>query len=229
VHRTLKRTLVTDQSLEPTQVAGFNQFYDDFNQTQAWRYGGALDQKLGGDAYAGVEFSKRDLTVPIIGLDSATQERPWDETLARAYVFATPHRSLALRAQYVYERLQHERLEGDDPMTFGFAELKTHRVPLGVGFFHPKGLSVSMTATYWKQDGQIEDLNAFPAEFRASSSTFWLVDATFSYRLPKRYGFISVGATNLFDENFEYYEVDFDNPTIQPKRAIFAKVTFAVP
>ena len=44
--RVLKRTLVTDQTLEPTQVAGFNQFYDDFNGTEAWRYGGAIDQKF---------------------------------------------------------------------------------------------------------------------------------------------------------------------------------------
>jgi len=35
VFRTLKRTLINDQTLEPTQVAGFNQFFDDFNATQA--------------------------------------------------------------------------------------------------------------------------------------------------------------------------------------------------
>ena len=29
VFRALKRTLITDQTLEPTQVAGFNQFFDD--------------------------------------------------------------------------------------------------------------------------------------------------------------------------------------------------------
>ncbi len=224
VLRTLKRTLITDQTLEPTQVAGFNQFYDDFNQTQAWRYGGALDQKLGGDAYAGVEFSKRDLTVPFIDLDSVTQEAPSDESMARAYLFAAPHRFLSLRAQYIYERFKR-----DDLLTFGFRELETHRVPLGIGFFHPKGLSASVTATYWKQEGQFEDLNAFPPEFKADSSTFWLVDAAINYRLPKRYGFITVGATNLFDKNFQYFEVDIDNPTIQPKRAIFARVTLAVP
>ena len=37
--RVLKRTLITDQTLEPTQVAGFNQFFDDPNVTEAWRYG----------------------------------------------------------------------------------------------------------------------------------------------------------------------------------------------
>ena len=45
--RTLKRTLVTDQTLEPTQVGGFNQFFDDADLTRAWRYGGGIDQKFG--------------------------------------------------------------------------------------------------------------------------------------------------------------------------------------
>jgi hypothetical protein len=40
IFRTLKRTLITDQTLEPTQVAGFNQFFDDINLTETWRYGG---------------------------------------------------------------------------------------------------------------------------------------------------------------------------------------------
>jgi len=44
--RTLKRYLIGDQTVEPTQVAGFNQFFDDGNGTEAWRYGVAVDQKL---------------------------------------------------------------------------------------------------------------------------------------------------------------------------------------
>ena len=32
--RVLKRTLIVDQTLEPTQVAGFNQFFDDFDGTR---------------------------------------------------------------------------------------------------------------------------------------------------------------------------------------------------
>ena len=44
--RILKRTLITDQTLEPTQVAGFNQFFDDVNATDAWRYGGLSIRNL---------------------------------------------------------------------------------------------------------------------------------------------------------------------------------------
>ncbi|MGH8470924.1 MAG: TonB-dependent receptor domain-containing protein, partial [Gammaproteobacteria bacterium] len=53
--RVLKRTLISDQTLEPTQVAGFNQFFDDFDLTEAWRYGGAIDQKFTSSLFGGVE------------------------------------------------------------------------------------------------------------------------------------------------------------------------------
>ena len=67
--RVLKRTLITDQTLEPTQVAGFNQFFDDNNGTDAWRYGVAIDQKFTQDLFGGVEFSKRDLKWPFMIYD----------------------------------------------------------------------------------------------------------------------------------------------------------------
>jgi tetratricopeptide (TPR) repeat protein len=222
VFRTLKRTLITDQTLEPTQVAGFNQFFDDINLTEAWRYGGAIDQKFGRDIYAGVEFSRRDLTVPFIDMNSVTQEVSWDETLGRVYLFWTPHPWLALKTQYVFERF-----ERDDELTLGFKDLETHRVPLGIRFFHPSGLGASLTATFWHQVGRFEELAA--PVFQSGSDDFWLFDMAINYRLPKRYGFITVGATNLFDERFRYFEVDFDNPTIQPDRMVFARLTLALP
>jgi hypothetical protein len=54
-----ERTLISSQTLEPTQVAGFNQFVDDVEGTESWRYGIAIDQKFSTVVYAGVEASKR--------------------------------------------------------------------------------------------------------------------------------------------------------------------------
>ena len=42
-------------------MAGFNQFFDDSDLTEAWCYGGAIDQKFTSSLFGGVEFSKRDL------------------------------------------------------------------------------------------------------------------------------------------------------------------------
>src|SRR6185295_9373797 len=65
--KVLKRTLVTGQTLEPTQVAGFNQFFDDVDASSAWRYGVGVDQKMR-DLLLGAEYSKRDIKSPFIDL-----------------------------------------------------------------------------------------------------------------------------------------------------------------
>jgi len=112
-------------------------------------------------------------------------------------------------------------------LTFGFKTMDTHRVPLGLAFFHPSGLNAFVTATYWQQEGQFEQLEVI--EFKEGRSKFWLTDVGVNFRLPKRNGFISVGAANLFDKKFDYFEVDVDNPTIQPKRTFYVKFTLAFP
>ena len=60
VFRVLKRTLITDQTLEPTQVAGFNQFFDELNGTDYWVYGGAIDHKFTQNLYGGVSYTYRE-------------------------------------------------------------------------------------------------------------------------------------------------------------------------
>jgi tetratricopeptide (TPR) repeat protein len=228
VFRVLKRTLIADQTIEPTQVAGFNQFFDDPNLTESWRYGVALDQKFTDSIFAGFELSRRDLTVPFARLDDTTgnvvnDEADWEENLARAYVFWTPHPWVALRTGFVYERFERE---ANTPG--GFTELDTYRVPVGISFFHPSGFSASFTATYWNQEGTFER-GVEEHFFQKGSDSFWLLDAAISYRLPKRWGFITVGVTNLLDTNFKYYNVDFENQNILPERTVFAKLTLAFP
>ena len=49
--RTLKRTVISSQTIEPTQVAGFNQFFDGANGTDAWRHAIAIDRKMDDTTY----------------------------------------------------------------------------------------------------------------------------------------------------------------------------------
>jgi len=224
--RVLKRTLITDQTLEPTQVAGFNQFFDDPNGTESWVFGGAIDQKFPKDFFGGVQFTARDLQVPFLDFTIDPENPPLrkenvNEYLGLAYLFWAPHPWFALRAQYMYERFDTEGLS-DLPK-----ELTTNRVPLGVNFFHPSGIGASTTVSYLNQDGDF--LSPDGDGFVSGDDNFWIVDALIYYRLPKRYGFVTVGATNLFDEKFNYFEVDVDNPHIQPGRVFYARITLALP
>jgi tetratricopeptide (TPR) repeat protein len=226
--RTLKRTLITQQTLEPTQVAGFNQFFDDLNLTEAWRYGGAIDQKFTNELFGGVEFSKRNLQVPFLNFaanptNPPTQEADWEEALARTYLFWTPHPWWALRAQYIFERFNRDR-----QFPAGVTKADTQRVPLGISFFHPSGFGASWTATYYNQDGKFGGL--FTGNpIRHGNDNFWTVDAGIGYRLPQRYGFVTVGATNLFDKKFKYFDPDINNASIRPSRTVFTKLTLALP
>jgi tetratricopeptide (TPR) repeat protein len=226
VFRVLKRTLITDQTLEPTQVAGFNQFFDDANLTEGWRYGGAIDQKFTTNIFGGVEFSKRELKVPFLDftdLDNPTDAKAdWDEYLGRAYLFWAAHAWFSLRVEYLFERL-----ERSDELPEGLTELDTHRVPFGINFFHPSGLSASLTTTYWNQRGDFQ--SPLTGELRSGRDDFWLVDAALNYRIPKRYGFVTVGVTNLFDKEFMFFDDTNDNTIIQPDRTVFARITLALP
>jgi len=224
--RVVKRTLITDQTLEPTEVAGFNQFFDDANFTRSKRYGAALDQRFSPSVFAGLELSKRDLSVPwtcgspACGTIGPQDPVDWKEQLARAYLFWTPHRMWALRAEYIFEHF-----DRGDSFAGGLGKLDTHRVPLGARFSHPSGFGASFTATYWKQQGDFGDFGSF----QSGSDQFWVADAALTYRLPRRHGLLSVGATNLFDQDFKFFDVDVNNTTIMPKRMIFARLTLALP
>ena len=120
-----------------------------------------------------------------------------------------------------------DSIRDEDFTLIGTKEVDTHSVPLGINLFHPSGLSASVESTYFYQDGDFQRRGA--AGFESDDDDFWVVDAAINYRLPKRYGFITAGVSNLFDEEFKFQETDLDNPRIQPDRVFFARVTLALP
>ena len=222
--RVLKRALITDQTLEPTQVAGFNQFYDDIDLAKSWRYGVAVDQTFSRNIFGGLEFSRRDVKMPGINptvSPPSVEEFNAREYLARTYLFWTPHPWVALRTEYSFERFENDPRLGVD------GKLNTHHIPLGINFFHPSGLSAFLTATFNHQDGKLGRFTT--GSLDTARDNFWIIDAALRYRLPKRYGFITLGGTNLLNKKFKYFDTDNNNPRLQPKRTIFFKLTFSLP
>ena len=199
VFRTLKRSLLTDQTIEPTQVSGFNQFFDDAEGTRAWRYGIGIDQKFSPQIYGGAELSKRDLRVPGVAFNEETFqldliEADWEENLARAYLYWTPDSRLALSTEYQFERLTRPREFAADNIT----SLNTHRVLFGIGFFDPSGFSARINPTYVAQNGRFVDGPFFDQKIVSKDDQFWIFDASVSYRLPKRTGILTLEARNIF-------------------------------
>ena len=216
--RTFKRRLITDQTLEPTQVAGFNQFYDEINATSAWRYGIGVDQKFTRSIFGGAEISKRDIDMPVT-FGTTILEEQVDEHNARLYAYWTPHPWVALRAEYLYEKL--ERSGGRPGLPSGPVELTTHRLPLSVNLFHPSGWGGGISATYVDQDGRFLQ--------GAGSDKFWIVDLALKYRLPKRNGFLSAGVRNATDKQFNFFDTDTKNPQYIPTSMAFVQLNLSFP
>jgi outer membrane receptor protein involved in Fe transport len=189
-----------------------------------------IDQTLTRDVRIGAEGSRRDLEVtpgidPVSGLPEAVR---WKEWGARGYLFWSPHRQLAIRAEYLFERVL-----GDERLTLGARSARTHRVPLGAAVFLPYNVALSATATYFRQEGTFVAPVLSPTDsgFQEGADRFWIVDASLSWRLPRRNGVASISATNLLDEKFRFFEQSSTsrNPTVLPVRTIFARLTLAGP
>jgi hypothetical protein len=116
----------------------------------------------------------------------------------------------------------------EEPLIEGAKTSNTHRVVLGTNFFHPSGVSAQVSVNYYNQDGEFGGFFATDP-IRHGSESFWTVNASINYRLPKRYGFITIGGTNLFDQDFRFFDNDINNASIQPARTIFGRVTLALP
>ena len=227
IFRTLKRTLLSDQTIEPTQVAGFNQFFDDPEGTDAWRYGIGMDQQFSARLYGGAEFSKRDLHVTGIAVQSpilvTIDKVDWEEQLGRAYIYWLPHSFLALSMEYQFEHFKRPReLMGAEEIS----KLNTHRFSLGVNFFHPLGFSARLKPMYIAQDGKFGVDGPF-GDIVSGDDQFWVVDTSMAYRLPNRWGLITLEVRNLFNEKFGFQDTDPANPTIYPERLILGRLTLA--
>jgi hypothetical protein len=220
--RTTKRSLIADQTLEPTQVAGFNQFFDDPEGTDAWRYGLGLDRRLAETVTGGLELSRRELNVRLKQTAASYREGGWTEAAARAYVYWTPRPRWAFSGQYRFEAFDRD---ANNPGQELVKTSRTHHVPLSARYFHPSGWSVGITAAYVAQEGDF--VHWLSGDVMPGSDRFWVFDAALRYRLPKRHGTVSIEVKNALDEEFFFQDTDPKNPQIQPGRLILGKFTLS--
>ncbi|HBH30138.1 MAG TPA: TonB-dependent receptor [Desulfofustis sp.] len=221
VFRTVFKNLLYGQTIEPTAVAGFNQLFDDFPASTAWTYGVGLDQRISGDVFGGISFFRRDLDVPFTDLLQGTPrnvEDEWQEDVGSAYLYWTPGNRWSLGVEYYYENFSHDQYSGPQ----GIERVRTHRLSPRINYFHPTGISTGISAHYIDQDGDF--INPSDQVY-AGSDQFWVVDCSVSYRLPKRYGIISLEARNLFDESFRYQGTYPKHPGIVPEQQIIARLS----
>ena len=146
---TVKSFLVANQTIEPTQVAGFNQLFDDVNGTKARRMGIGLDARIASNLYGGIELSRRNLEVPQFteqGTTSTDNTEKQQERLYQAYLYWVPHPHWAVRGESRFEKFTRAE-ESFDP-----AQIETLSTPVSLKYFHPSGILTNFTTTYIRQE-----------------------------------------------------------------------------
>jgi Tfp pilus assembly protein PilF len=199
------------ESIEPTQVAGFNQLFDDPIATHARGAGVGLDQKFAKWTYAGVEATWRDLRWPL-GMDSQPAFPSVNNVFTlrarerglRSYAYQVLHRTATATAEYtLLEREDDSRQLGDATNDHSL----THRVRLGLNYFDPHGWFAGLGATWRYQN--LKDFEADDGVVNGNRD-FWIFDAMVGYQFPKRTGYVAFSFNNVFSQDFRYQPVGID-------------------
>lgn len=226
--QTRRRPLINGQTIEPTNVAGFNQFFDSTIGEEMWRYGIGLDHEMDNDLFAGLELSWRERRdIPFLALrmsdpsapEFVVEETEADEQLHRGYLYWTPRTDLAVAAELIYEETRHQqRLENVESLT-------TTRLPLTLSYFHSAGWILRAKTTWVNQSGRFTGFSS-PDSFKGDER-FSLFDLGMSYRLPQGRGMVTAEVNNLFDEEFDFQDTDPRNPSLSPERIVSLRFALA--
>lgn len=198
--RFLKRRINSDQGLEPSQLAGFNQLFDDRNGTVSEAFGIALDYAPAPSASAGLQVSRRDASVPTFDEFNEVVFQQQRENSVSGYAYWLPSPSIALSVEPRHQDFRHGST---------FTRLEMTEIPLELKYIRPSGLWFALTATGVRQRGEFTGPGGTNAD---GSDRFWLLDGMIAYRLPGRKGTISLHGTNLTNEKFQFQEVDLGVP-----------------
>lgn len=214
----VKSTLIANQTVEPTQVAGFNQLFDDVNGTKSKRQGIGLDAILSKNIYAGIEASLRNLEVP-----SNLQKQ--QEEQYRAYIYWLSQNNWSIKSEPQLEK--YSRNEKNLPNHEEPYRIVNMNLPVSVSYFHNNGLLATLTGTYVLQNLKRPSNHQLPA----GTHDFFMLDTSIGYRLPKRKGIINFEVRNILDQEFIYRNFNFQVNEYRvsryiPERTFLATITF---
>ncbi len=229
---TLKRALISDQTIEPTSMVGFNQFYDEGEGTKADIYGVAWDGLFGRThmlpgVRVGFQFLSRDQDIPGLIGNPVTNEFDLitgsaKDTYLTGYVYST-HVSENGNELAVGLEFRSEENDRDPDLTLSdqFIELETDRVEINLSYFNRYGFNAALRPQWINQEGVFvtRDLSS---SFSGKDS-FWIVDLELGWRFGNGRNFIAVSAKNLLDHSFNFKDTDPLNSRVSPERSIIAK------
>jgi hypothetical protein len=219
------------QTLEPTQVSGFNQFYEDVGGTESWNYGVGFDQQFLSKIFFGGSWVIRHLEVPEAactnpdpfggcGFQSGTELaiRNSKGDLASAYFNVLIGKYVAGSITWDLDQRSFDTTQVS-PLGFFQSYVKTERYHPQVRVFLPIGFFAAVGGTYRTQ--RVDETDNLTVDVtHVERPKFWTMDAEVGWRLPKRLGFVTLSGTNLTDREFDFYDQSLQEQVIPARRVV---------
>jgi Flp pilus assembly protein TadD len=219
------------QTLEPTQVSGFNQFYEDVGGTQSDNYGVGFDQEIFKKVFFGASWLHREMEVPesvcatpdpfsgcafLVGTELDIKHE--DVDLVSAYVNGVIAKWVVASFDWVLDQRSFDTTR-ISPLGLFQNYVETERYHPEARVFLPMGIFGVVGATYYSQRVvQFDDLTA--PVYTTLTPRFWTMNAAVGYRLPERLGIVVLEGTNLTDREFDFYEQALQEQVIPARRVV---------
>lgn len=206
--KTLQSTLLINQSLEPTTLAGFTQFDDLQSGSVLKQYSLGIDHKTGSKLFTGLEAVSQTVTPLEESGQEGDRNRP-EIHQASAYLNWPVNSRISLAAS-----LEHYRFERQTSPLGQPCNLTTRSLPLEIRYFAGPRLTARFKITAVDQDVNSIDSSLFAescagADRKNTQSRFSVLDFGLDYRLPGKGGQLSLQVKNLLDEQVEYQDNSF--------------------
>ncbi len=215
--QTVTSTGIIEQTIEPTQIAGFNQLFIDSNGTRSTFYGGGIDMKFNHFLYGGGEISHREYSELAFAPGQGTRQFDYRSDLYRIYAYWGILANWALSTDIEWEKIYRPANVADGPDGDGrFTQLDTLIVPLMIRYFHPSGFFTGLRGTFLRQDLELPST----ATFRDKHEGVFLLDFIVGFRLPKRLGIVTGEIRNLTDQQFNFQDPNVLRPEVGNQRFI---------
>ena len=211
--QSLKPPFEMEQTLEPTQIGGVNQFFDEAKGIESDQYEMGYDLSIKNSHHLGGRSLIRKSKIPF-AYDPETHKADlthtdlfWDWTT----------RPFAISLSYSYEKTRYHESTLTTTMPSPFV---TQQTPFSLSWISDNGLTLSTTLTYVSQKAEYDSGST------KKSSYFTSLDVAANRHIFENKVKIGVKCSNLLNKSFNYQNVDLYDPTpltvaYIPERTIF--------
>ncbi len=220
--QSLRRPFADEQTLEPTQLGGFNQLVDETEGIESDQYAVGFDFDMGYGHHLNGEILTRKSAIPLVDpIDGFLRSDAEQKLGSIAWSWSADPWAISLK--YLYEK--DEYVEDDQSFEGKPSPLTTHRLPFRIQWQSKAGLSISAVTTYLDQKAE------FDRGLTKRSESFTLFDIVASYPFWNRRLEAEFRCNNLFVKSFTYQNINLYDPSPRlspyiPERTFLAGVKF---